>query len=108
MPSAQDVRDLLAPHLMGALSLAGSKLVVTDLEVIEMGRSFTAVFELVANGERWRVRLLCGSSEMALFDGSPSPDLVGGAANMLRIRLFEWWETKGSERQIAKLGERLD
>ncbi|MFE6129513.1 hypothetical protein ACFQ6Q_14785 [Streptomyces sp. NPDC056437] len=44
----------------------------------------------------------------ALFDGSPSPDLGSGAANMLRIRLFAWWETKGSERQIAKLGERLD
>ncbi|MFG2895211.1 hypothetical protein [Streptomyces sp. NPDC048248] len=108
MPSAQGVRDLLVPHLMGRLDSSGSTLEVTDLEVIEEGRKFTVVFELTAQGERWRVRIPCDSSEMGIFDGNPPYDLIRYTATMLHIRLFEWWQTKGSERQAAKQGERID
>lgn len=107
VPSAEGVRELLVPHLMGRLEEPGICLDVLALDIVEEGRKFTAVFEVLANKQRWRVRLEGGSSEMAIFDGKPPFHLVRSTASMLRIHLFEWWHTKGSERRSAKLGERL-
>lgn len=108
MPSAAEVRDLFVPHLMGRLDDASAELEVTSLDVVEQGRSFTLVVELTAYKQRWRVRLESERSAMAVFDGAPTHDLVRRLASEFRIRLFEWWHTKGSERQSAKQGERLD
>lgn len=108
MPSAAEVRDQLVPHLMGRLNDGGTEIEVTSLGVVENGRSFTLVVELTAYGQRWRVRLEGDRSAMAIFDGAPPHDLVRSVASEFRIHLFEWWHTKASERQSAKLGERLD
>ncbi|MFJ2774787.1 hypothetical protein [Streptomyces sp. NPDC087300] len=108
MPSAEGVRDLLAPHLMGRLNDGSAELDVVGLEVLEHGRRFMVIFVLTAHGQRWRVRLEGDSSEMAIFDGHPPHDVVRSVASAFRIRLFEWWHMKGSERQLAKLGERIE
>lgn len=108
MLSAGEVRDLFVPHLMGRLDDSTAELEVTGLDVVEQGRSFTLVVELTAYRQRWRVRLESDRSAMAVFDGAPAHDVVRSVASEFRIRLFEWWHTKGSERQSAKQGERLD
>ncbi|WP_369213149.1 hypothetical protein [Streptomyces flavofungini] len=108
MPSADDVRDLLVPHLMGRLNDVHTELKVTSLAVVEHGRFFTPVVELTAHRQEWRVRLDSDRSAMALFNGVPPHDVVRGVASDLRIRLFEWWHTKDSERQSAKMSERID
>ncbi|MET7760927.1 hypothetical protein ABZS71_02395 [Streptomyces sp. NPDC005393] len=107
MPSAEGVRSLLAPHLMGQLEDSSVCLEVLGLAVIDQGRRFTVAIELIAPDGHWRVRLECDSSEHRIFDGSPPEELVQAVAMSLQIRLFEWWHTKGSERQSARLGERL-
>ncbi|MFE6398136.1 MULTISPECIES: hypothetical protein [Streptomyces] len=108
MATAEEVRDLLVPHLMGQLDDTQAELNVTALDVVEHGRSFTLVLELVAYRERWRVRLDSDRSQMALFNGTPPHHLVRAVATEFRIRLFEWWHTKNAEKQSAKLGERID
>ncbi|MGP3984215.1 hypothetical protein [Streptomyces sp. KR80] len=75
---------------------------------MEHGRSFTAVLDVSAREERWRVRLPYGSEEMHIFNGRPAANLVRSIAFLISIHLFEWWETKDRERQLAKLGERLE
>ncbi|MFV0130146.1 hypothetical protein ACLGI4_20980 [Streptomyces sp. HMX112] len=92
---------------MGRLDDSSATLEVTGLDVVEHGRSFTVVVDLVAYGEKWRVRLPRDSSDMVIFHGQPPHHLVRGIANALHIQLFEWWHTKGSERQSSKMGERL-
>ncbi|MGX2993311.1 hypothetical protein JNUCC64_03290 [Streptomyces sp. JNUCC 64] len=104
---AERVRDLLVPHLMGRLDDPSVTLEVTRLEIVERGRAFDVVVELLAGGERWRVRLPRDSADRALFNGTPPHHLVRGVAGMIRVQLFEWWYTKGRERRSAKLGERL-
>ncbi|MFD9904057.1 hypothetical protein [Streptomyces sp. NPDC059063] len=109
MPSAPEVRDLLVPHLMGKLFCGSSTLTVTGLDVVEHERTFTLVVELEsASQQRWRVRLESDRSQMAIFNGTPPHDLVRTIANEFHVELFEWWDTKGSDRRAAKLGERLD
>ncbi|MGA6157772.1 hypothetical protein ACPEIC_30965 [Stenotrophomonas sp. NPDC087984] len=107
MPSAAGVRSILAPHLMGRLEDGLVVLDVLGLEVIDHGRRFTVAIELFAPDGHWRVRLECDSAEHRIFDGSPPEELVQAVAMSLHIRLFEWWHTKDSERQSARLGERL-
>ncbi|MBU3869338.1 hypothetical protein KN815_36365 [Streptomyces sp. 4503] len=108
MPSVDGVRGLLARYLTGRLEDGSVCLEVLGLEVIDQGRRFTVAVELIAPDGHWRVRLDCDSSEHRIFDGSPPEELVQAVAMSLRIRLFEWWHTKGSERQSARLGERLN
>ncbi|GGZ19836.1 hypothetical protein GCM10010387_10960 [Streptomyces inusitatus] len=93
--------------MTGRLDDSSATLEVTGLEIAERGRSFDLVVELLAHGERWRVRLPRDNSDSALFDGSPPPHLVRHIASLTRAQLFDWWHTKGHERQSAKLGERL-
>ncbi|MET7927468.1 hypothetical protein ACFVZD_38180 [Streptomyces sp. NPDC058287] len=107
MPTAEGVRDLLVPHLMGRLDDGSAELDVVGFRVVEHGRRFTVELELTAYGQRWRVRLESDSSEMAVFDGQPPHHLVRSVASAFRIRLFEWWHMKDSERQLARLGERI-
>ncbi|MFG2193927.1 hypothetical protein [Streptomyces sp. NPDC048639] len=107
MPTAEEVRDLLAPSLMGRLDSYGTELDVTAFEVVERGRSFTAVLDVSVLGERWRVRLPYGAAEMAVFDGRPADDLVAWVAVLIRTHLDEWWATKRTSGRSRKLGERL-
>lgn len=104
---AQRVRDLLAPHLMGRHDYSSATLEVTSLEIIERGRTFDVVIEVLAYGERWRVRLARDNTDAILFNAAPPHHVVRGVGSMVCIELFEWWHTKGHERQSAKLGERL-
>lgn len=108
MASAEQVRDLFVPHLMGRLYDGRAELDVTALDVVEHGRTFTLVVELKGYTQQWRVRLEGDRSSMALFNGVPPYHLVRSIASEFRIRLFEWWHTKDAERRSAKLGERLD
>jgi hypothetical protein len=107
VPSAEEVRSLLASQLTGRLEDGAVCLEVLGLDVIDEGRKFTVAIELIAPDGNWRVRLECDSSEHRIFDGSPPEELVRAIAMSLHIRLFEWWHTKDSERQSARLGERL-
>lgn len=108
MPSdAERVRDLLAPHVMGRHHASSTTLEVTALEIAERGRTFDVVVEVLAYGERWRVRLARDNSDAILFNAAPPPEVVRGVGTMVRIELFEWWDTKDRERLSAKLGERL-
>ncbi|WP_167501749.1 hypothetical protein [Streptomyces malaysiensis] len=107
MPSAADVRDILAPHLLGRLEDGLVQFDVLGCEVIDHGRRFTVAIELFAPDGHWRVHLECDSTEHRIFDGNPPEELVQAVAVSLRIRLFEWWHTKDSERRSAGLGERL-
>ncbi|WP_234334597.1 hypothetical protein [Streptomyces sp. NRRL B-1347] len=93
---------------MGKLFCGSSALTVTGLDVVEHERTFTLVMELKSTSQRWRVRLESDRSEMAIFDGAPPYDLVRSVANSFHAHLFEWWDTKGSNRRATKLGERLD
>ncbi|MFE9060162.1 hypothetical protein [Streptomyces violaceusniger] len=108
MPSVEGVRGLLARYLTGRLEDGSVRLEVLGLEVIDQGRGFTVAVELIAPDGHWKVRLDCDSSEHRIFDSSPPEELVQAVAVSLRVRLFEWWHTKGSERRSARLGERLD
>ncbi|RAJ62444.1 hypothetical protein K378_03795 [Streptomyces sp. Amel2xB2] len=109
MPSAAEVTELLAPHLLGDPRDAGARIDVLSLDVEEEERSFTAMFELLAEGERWRVRVPSGDKwELAVFNGRPDPDLVLDVANVLRIRLLEWWHTKDTAKRSAETGTRLN
>jgi hypothetical protein len=109
MPNADEVRALLAPHLIGDLREAGARIDVLSLGIAAEGRRFMATFELLAENQHWRVRIPSGDKwEMAIFDGQPDSALVLGVANVLRIRLLEWWHTKDTERWSAKLGVRLN
>ncbi|WP_030573562.1 hypothetical protein [Streptomyces aureocirculatus] len=108
MATAEQVRDLLVPHLMGQLDDTQAELDVTALDVVESGRSFTLVLEVTAYRQRWRVRLDSDRSAMALFNGTPPHHLVRAVAAEFCIRLFEWWHTKNAEKQSARLGERID
>ncbi|WEV29425.1 hypothetical protein OYE22_32710 [Streptomyces sp. 71268] len=103
----QRVRNLLLPHLMGQLDDSSATLDVQEIEVVSRGRSFDVVLELLAYGERWRVRLPRDNSDSILFNGAPAPHVVRSVANMIRIHLFEWWHTKDRERRSAAMGERL-
>ncbi|GLV77947.1 hypothetical protein ACH4VS_32915 [Streptomyces hygroscopicus] len=107
MPSAADVRDILAPHLVGRLEDGLVLLDVVGLDVIDHGRRFTVAMELFAPDGHWRVHLECDSTEHRIFDSNPEEELVQAVAISLRIRLFEWWHTKDSERKSARMGERL-
>ncbi|MFH8990032.1 hypothetical protein [Streptomyces sp. NPDC017940] len=107
MATAEQVRELLVPHLMGQLDDSQAELHVTALDVVERGRSFTLVLELTAYRQRWRVRLDGDRSAMALFNGTPPHHLVRAVASDFRIRLFEWWHTKNAEKQSARLAERI-
>ncbi|MFD4833210.1 hypothetical protein ACFWPV_25625 [Streptomyces uncialis] len=104
---AERVRDLLVPHLMGRLYDPSATLEVTGLEIVERGRAFEIVVEVLADGQRWRVRLPRDNADRMLFDGAPPYHVVRGIAGVARVQLFEWWHTKGHERRSAKLGERL-
>ncbi|MDI6410785.1 hypothetical protein QLX52_18310 [Streptomyces albus] len=107
MPSVEEVQELLSSHLSGSIETNGLKMIVQSLEILEHERTFTAVFTVAVKDERWRVRIPSDRSDMHIFDGKPSPDLVTSIANMLRIQLVEWWFTKDRERQSARMGERL-
>lgn len=108
MPSADEVKYLLAPHLLGDLREVGVRIEVLALDIEAEARTFTATFEIRAGHQRWRVRLPSGDQgEMAIFDGQPASDLVLGVTNALRIRLLEWCHTKDTERRSARLGVRL-
>lgn len=109
MPNANEVKELLAPHLIGDLREPGVRIDVLSLGIDAEGRRFTAIFELLVENQRWRVRIPSGDKwEMAIFDGQPDSALVLAVANVLRIRLLEWWHTKDTERRSAKLGARLN
>ncbi|MFD9903957.1 hypothetical protein [Streptomyces sp. NPDC059063] len=109
MLTEEEVRDLLAPRVLGAGEQGlGSELDVVDLQVVVEGRAFTVYAEVVAPDGRWSVAVKLGSSEMNIFNGRPPEDLVAWVARLLRILLDEWWHTKGRERRSAAMGVRLD
>ncbi|GHE39009.1 hypothetical protein GCM10018785_05720 [Streptomyces longispororuber] len=109
MLTVEEVRDLLAPRVVGAWDQGGGfTLEVVDLEVVQRGRQFSVYLEVVAPDGRWLVRCDRGSGESHLFNPCPPETLLAWVATALRIEMFEWWETKGAERRTAKQGVRLD
>ncbi|MGA4843664.1 hypothetical protein [Streptomyces sp. G45] len=109
MLSTDEVRDLLAPRVVGKWDEgAGLVLEVVGIEVVLTGRKLTVYLEVVAPDGRWRLRSDRDNSDVNVFNGRPPEELLHWIAWSLRVELFEWWHTKRSERRSAKLGERLD
>ncbi|EDY42475.1 hypothetical protein [Streptomyces sp. SPB074] len=108
MATVEDVRSQLSARLLGQIEDSVATLHVTDLDITENGRSFTAVFDLDAPDGRWRVTLESDRADMNIFNGTPDAQLVDAVASGFRIRLAEWWHTKGAERASARQGKRLD
>ncbi|MCC5035532.1 hypothetical protein DMH02_020535 [Streptomyces sp. WAC 00631] len=59
--------------------------------------------------ERWEVALPWGDTSFVdvLTSPAPEPGRLDMLASLVRSLLGEWWETKGYERQAAKMGRRL-
>ncbi|WP_030669778.1 hypothetical protein [Streptomyces sp. NRRL B-1347] len=109
MLTPEEVRDLLAPRVVGKWDEGGGVVLeVTDLEVVVRGRKFDVYLDVTAPDGRWSVRSERGGSEINVFNGSPPDDLLAWIAQSLRIELFEWWHTKGREAYARKQGVRID
>ncbi|QDQ09985.1 hypothetical protein [Streptomyces spectabilis] len=109
MLTPEEVRDLLAPRVVGTWDEGGCVVLeVTDLEVVVRGRRFDVYLDVVAPDGRWSVRSERGSSDINVFNGSPPEDLLAWVARSLRIELFEWWHTKAKEPYARKQGVRID
>ncbi|MBB1255203.1 hypothetical protein H3146_17855 [Streptomyces sp. OF3] len=88
---------------------------VTDLRIdYHVNRSATLVFTLAVVQldrpvERWEVTLeWTDKSFIGEFtSAAPDPQRLGILVSLIRSLLEEWWETKGYERQSAKMGRRL-
>ncbi|MBQ0983998.1 hypothetical protein KBZ10_05560 [Streptomyces sp. F63] len=59
--------------------------------------------------EQWEVALPWGDKSFVDVLTSPAPDpgRLEMLVSLVRSLLEEWWETKGYERQAAKVGRRL-
>ncbi|MGW7383373.1 hypothetical protein [Streptomyces sp. NPDC054794] len=59
--------------------------------------------------ERWMVNLPMDDRSFAdvLAASAPDPDRLRQLVHLVRALLEEWWDTKGHNRQSAKLGRRL-
>ncbi|MET8556747.1 hypothetical protein ABZV64_17560 [Streptomyces sp. NPDC004959] len=108
MATAEEVRASLAERLVGPLPDSVATLRVTALALTEKGRYFTAEFSVDAPDGRWRVVLDSDRGDMNVFNGTPDAHLVDALATSFRIRLAEWWHTKGAERAAARQGRRID
>lgn len=59
--------------------------------------------------ERWVVTLLWDDKSWVdvLTSPAPPPDRLPMLVHLVRAHLEEWWDTKGYNRQSAKMGRRL-
>ncbi|MFG2888450.1 hypothetical protein [Streptomyces sp. NPDC048248] len=77
-------------------------------------RSLTLTYRLTVarpghHDERWEFALPWEDKSFADVFASPSPDpdRLGVLVHLVRSLLEEWWDTKGRNRQSAKMGRRL-
>ncbi|MFE9921029.1 hypothetical protein ACFYQA_05455 [Streptomyces sp. NPDC005774] len=89
-----DIDDLSVEHRPG-----GAAVLAYRLTVERPGRE----------GERWAVTLPWEDSSFADVLASPAPDAerLRQLVHLVHALLEEWWDTKGHNRQSAKMGHRL-
>ncbi|MFI7008896.1 hypothetical protein [Streptomyces sp. NPDC050145] len=102
--------------LSGSYSTAdGLRFDVNDMSVEQQpDRSATLTYWLTVGrpgtpGERWVVTLPWNDKSWAdvLTSPAPPPDRLQQLVHLVRVHLEEWWDTKGHNRQSAKMGRRL-
>ncbi|MET8680939.1 hypothetical protein ABZW18_26010 [Streptomyces sp. NPDC004647] len=59
--------------------------------------------------ERWEFTLLWDDKSCVdvLASAAPDPERLKLLVHMVRAHIEEWWDTKGYNRQSAKMGRRL-
>lgn len=89
-----DITDLSVEHRPG-----GAAVLAYRLTVERPGRQ----------DERWAVALPWEDSSFAdvLASPAPEPDRLQQLVHLVHALLEEWWDTKGHNRQSAKMGHRL-
>ncbi|MFP8884985.1 MULTISPECIES: hypothetical protein [Streptomyces] len=93
----------------------GTRFDVSDLRIDHhLDRSTVLTYRLAIarqghQEERWEVTLPWDDKSFAdvLTSPAPEPDRLSMLVSLVRGLLEEWWETKGHERQSAKMGRRL-
>ncbi|WP_432093348.1 hypothetical protein [Streptomyces sp. bgisy100] len=79
-----------------------------------LNRSVTLTYHLAVRRkghpeERWEFTLLWDDKSFADVFTSPAPDpeRLAMLVHIVRAHIEEWWDTKGGNRQSAKMGRRL-
>ncbi|WP_432181434.1 hypothetical protein [Streptomyces sp. NBC_00063] len=93
----------------------GLRFDVIDLSVEHRpDRSATLTYSLAVRhqghpDERWTVTLPWEDKSWAdvLTSRAPSPDRLRQLVHLVHAHLEEWWDTKGHNRQSAKMGRRI-
>lgn len=93
----------------------GTRFDVTEMSVEhrpDRGMTFTYSLTVGRPGhpdERWVVALPWDDKSWVdvLTSPAPPPDRVRMLVHLVRAHLEEWWDTKGHNRQSAKMGRRL-
>ncbi|WP_157868902.1 hypothetical protein [Streptomyces atriruber] len=109
MATSEQVEEGLRNKLLGKQQeYPGFTIEVLDLRVPEVRPTLTVQLKIQTQGQQWQVTLNYKGPEASLVSGDLDPDHLTYLAFLMRTHLFEWWDTKDTEKLSKKMGQRLN
>ncbi|QCX80623.1 hypothetical protein C9F11_35200 [Streptomyces sp. YIM 121038] len=109
MATSEQVEEMLGREILGIQQeYPGSAIEVLELRVRDVCPRLSVQLKIRAQGELWEVSFEYKGPEASLVSGDLDPDRVEYLGFLMRTHLFEWWDTKDTEKASERMGKRLN
>jgi hypothetical protein len=108
MADAEQVGEALTRKLSGLQSEGGgASLEVLEVKVPSVSPELLLKIQVRISGELWEVSFAYQGHEASLVSGDLVEETLNYLAFLVHTHLFEWWQTKDTEKISGSMGKRL-
>ncbi|MEW2529304.1 hypothetical protein [Streptomyces sp. NPDC047071] len=109
MATSEQVEEVLGKEILGIQQeYPGFSIEVLEMRVRDVYPCLSVQLRIRVLGELWEVSFDYKGTEASLVSGDLDPDRVKYLGFLMRTHLFEWWDTKDTEKASKRMGKRLN